>query len=66
MGLARSVRLLAGHFGLGSTAPTVLRGANSVDADGEPLHPGDFAKQMFQAIDNLEMVLAKAGIVYRR
>ena len=37
-------------------------GQTSVDADGEPLHPGDFAKQMLQAIDNLETVLAKAGM----
>ena len=62
MDLARSVRLLAGDFGWGSTAPLFCAGQTSVDADGEPLHPGDFAKQMLQAIDHLETVLAKAGM----
>jgi enamine deaminase RidA (YjgF/YER057c/UK114 family) len=37
-------------------------GQTSVDADGHPLHAGDFTRQMLQAIDNLEAVLAGAGL----
>jgi enamine deaminase RidA (YjgF/YER057c/UK114 family) len=37
-------------------------GQTSVDAEGQPLHAGDFAKQILQAIDNLETVLTKAGL----
>ena len=37
-------------------------GQTSVDGDGNPLHAGDFTKQILQAIDNLEQVLAKAGL----
>ena len=37
-------------------------GQTSVDRDGNPLHAGDFSKQILQAIDNLETVLAKAGL----
>jgi enamine deaminase RidA (YjgF/YER057c/UK114 family) len=37
-------------------------GQTSVDADGQPLHVGDFTKQILQAIDNLETVLAKANL----
>ena len=37
-------------------------GQTSVDGDGNPLHAGDFAKQILQAIDNLEAVLAQAGL----
>jgi enamine deaminase RidA (YjgF/YER057c/UK114 family) len=37
-------------------------GQTSVDADGNPLHAGDMAKQVIQAIDNLETVLTQAGL----
>ncbi|MEX2280905.1 MAG: RidA family protein [Gemmatimonadota bacterium] len=37
-------------------------GQTSTDADGNPLHLGDFSKQMLQAIDNLEAVLKQAGL----
>ncbi|MFO7275775.1 MAG: RidA family protein [Pseudomonadota bacterium] len=37
-------------------------GQTSVDADGNPLHPGDMVAQLNQAFDNLETVLAKAGM----
>lgn len=36
-------------------------GQTSVDADGNPLHAGDMAKQVNQALDNVETVLRKAG-----
>jgi 2-iminobutanoate/2-iminopropanoate deaminase len=37
-------------------------GQASVDANGNPLHAGDVAKQLSQAFDNLETVLAQAGM----
>jgi len=37
-------------------------GQTSVDGEGRPLHPGDMAKQIAQALDNLEKVLAQAGL----
>jgi enamine deaminase RidA (YjgF/YER057c/UK114 family) len=36
-------------------------GQVSVDADGNPLHPGDMGAQIAQALDNLETVLETAG-----
>jgi len=37
-------------------------GQTSVNADGEPLHDGDMAAQLGQAMDNLETVLKQAGM----
>lgn len=37
-------------------------GQTSVDADGAPLHAGDMAAQVGAALDNLEAVLAAAGM----
>jgi enamine deaminase RidA (YjgF/YER057c/UK114 family) len=37
-------------------------GQTSVDANGAPQHPGDMAGQLALATDNLEAVLAKAGM----
>jgi enamine deaminase RidA (YjgF/YER057c/UK114 family) len=37
-------------------------GQTSVDADGTPMHAGDMPAQMNQALDNLETVLAVAGL----
>ena len=39
----------------------VCAGQTSVDAQGTPLHPGDFRAQLTQALDNLETVLQAAG-----
>ena len=36
-------------------------GQVSVDAEGNPLHPGDMGAQIAQALDNLETVLGSAG-----
>jgi enamine deaminase RidA (YjgF/YER057c/UK114 family) len=36
----------------------VCSGQDSVDADGQPQHPGDMAAQLELALDNLEAVLA--------
>jgi enamine deaminase RidA (YjgF/YER057c/UK114 family) len=37
-------------------------GQTSVDADGSPTHVGDIRGQVAQALDNLEAVLAQAGL----
>ncbi len=37
-------------------------GQVSVDANGATVHPGDMAAQFHQALDNLEIVLGKAGL----
>ena len=37
-------------------------GQTSSDADGRPVHPGDMAAQIKQALDNLETVLSEAGM----
>ena len=37
-------------------------GQTSVDAQGQPLHAKDMTAQLNQAFDNLEAVLAKAGL----
>jgi enamine deaminase RidA (YjgF/YER057c/UK114 family) len=37
-------------------------GQTSVDGDGRPLHAGDMAAQIGQALDNLETVLREAGL----
>lgn len=37
-------------------------GQTSVDADGAPQHPGDMRKQLTLTLDNLEAVLAAAGM----
>lgn len=39
-----------------------LAGQTSVDPDGRVLHPRDMAAQLAQAFDNLEAVLAAAGL----
>jgi enamine deaminase RidA (YjgF/YER057c/UK114 family) len=40
----------------------VCSGQDAVDADGNPQHPGDMAAQLELALDNLEAVLAAAGM----
>ena len=49
-------------YELGSAKRTlVCSGQTSVDANGAPLHPGDMAAQLKQAIANLETVLEAGG-----
>lgn len=51
--------------GIETTGHTrVLRcaGQTSVNADGEPVHDGDMAAQLGQALDNLEAVLQAADM----
>jgi enamine deaminase RidA (YjgF/YER057c/UK114 family) len=45
----------------GATRTLICSGQTSVDADGKPLHAGDMAAQITQALANLETVLADAG-----
>jgi enamine deaminase RidA (YjgF/YER057c/UK114 family) len=40
----------------------VCSGQTAVDPDGNPQHPGDMAAQLRLALDNLEVVLAGAGM----
>jgi enamine deaminase RidA (YjgF/YER057c/UK114 family) len=40
----------------------VCSGQDAVDAEGNPQHPGDMAAQLELALDNLEAVLAAAGM----
>ena len=49
--------LIEGHRRL-----LVCSGQDAVDADGNPQHPGDMAAQLELALDNLEAVLAAAGM----
>jgi enamine deaminase RidA (YjgF/YER057c/UK114 family) len=40
----------------------VCSGQTATDAEGRPQHPGDMAAQLALALDNLETVLAGAGM----
>ena len=46
----------------GQTRVLVCAGQTAVDGDGTPQHPGDMAAQIALALDNLEAVLAGAGM----
>jgi enamine deaminase RidA (YjgF/YER057c/UK114 family) len=46
----------------GQRRQLVCAGQTSVDADGNPQHPGDMRAQVGLALDNLEAVLAGAGM----
>lgn len=46
----------------GATRQLVCAGQTAVDGDGAPQHPGDMRGQMSLALDNLEAVLAGAGM----
>jgi enamine deaminase RidA (YjgF/YER057c/UK114 family) len=40
----------------------VCSGQDAVDATGAPQHPGDMARQLELALDNLEAIVAAAGM----
>jgi enamine deaminase RidA (YjgF/YER057c/UK114 family) len=46
----------------GAKRTLICSGQTSVDANGAPLHAGDMAAQLRQAVDNLETVLRQAGL----
>jgi enamine deaminase RidA (YjgF/YER057c/UK114 family) len=48
----------------GQSRQLVCSGQTAVDADGNPQHPGDMAAQLNLALDNLEAVLAQAGMTF--
>jgi enamine deaminase RidA (YjgF/YER057c/UK114 family) len=50
-------QLVEGHRRL-----LVCSGQDAVDAEGRPQHPGDMAAQLELALDNLEAVVAAAGM----
>jgi len=49
----------------GQQRTLICSGQTSVDAEGNPVHAGDMAAQIAQALDNLEAVLAKAGMTLK-
>ena len=51
-----------GEVVTGQTRTLFCAGQTAVDADGTPQHAGDMAKQLTVALDNLEAVLAEAGM----
>lgn len=46
----------------GAACRLTCAGQTAVDAEGRPQHPGDMRAQMALALDNLEAVLAAAGM----
>jgi enamine deaminase RidA (YjgF/YER057c/UK114 family) len=50
-------QLIEGHQRL-----LVCSGQDAVDANGSPQHPGDMAKQLDLALDNLETITTAAGM----
>ena len=46
----------------GQRRQLVCSGQDSVDANGDPQHPGNMAAQLELAVDNLEAVLIGAGM----
>ncbi len=50
-----------GHEVTGGQRVLYCAGQISVDAEGKPVHVGDFRGQLNRAIDNLEQVLQSAG-----
>ena len=46
----------------GATRHVTCAGQTAIDADGNPQHPGDMRAQISLALDNLEAVLAEAGM----
>lgn len=46
----------------GMSRQLICAGQTAVDATGEPQHPADMRGQIALALDNLEAVLAKAGM----
>jgi enamine deaminase RidA (YjgF/YER057c/UK114 family) len=46
----------------GTSRQLICAGQTAVDAEGRPQHPGDMRGQIGLALDNLEAVLAAAGM----
>ncbi|MFB9962055.1 RidA family protein [Sinosporangium siamense] len=51
-----------GEIVTGHTRTLYCAGQTAMDGDGKPQHDGDMAAQLALTLDNLEAVLAKAGM----
>ena len=51
-----------GELVSGATTTLHLAGQSAMSSDGQPMHDGDMAAQIELALDNLEEVLAEAGM----
>jgi enamine deaminase RidA (YjgF/YER057c/UK114 family) len=51
-----------GELVSGQTRTLYVSGQTAMDADGKPRHEGDIAAQLALSVDNLEAVLAEAGM----
>ena len=51
-----------GHEVAGAKRVLYCAGQTSVDGEGNPLHAGDMAAQIKQALDNVQTVLHNAGL----
>lgn len=51
-----------GELVSGHTRTLYCSGQTAMDGDGRPLHDGDVAAQLALSLDNLEAVLAEAGM----
>jgi enamine deaminase RidA (YjgF/YER057c/UK114 family) len=59
---SKSMGFNQGEVVTGQTRTLFCAGQTAVDADGAPQHAGDMAAQIGLALDNLESVLAQAGM----
>ena len=57
-----SYGFVQGHEVAGGQRVLYCAGQTSVDAEGNPLHVGDMAAQINQALDNVQTVLHNAGL----
>ncbi|MFJ2738412.1 RidA family protein [Streptomyces sp. NPDC087440] len=53
-----------GELVSGETRTLYVSGQTAMDADGKPQHEGDIAAQLALSVDNLEAVLAEAGMTF--
>jgi enamine deaminase RidA (YjgF/YER057c/UK114 family) len=60
--LLRAYRPCSSAWDLAIRRVIYCAGQTAVDANGSPMHRGDMAKQINQALDNLEAVLKQAGL----
>jgi enamine deaminase RidA (YjgF/YER057c/UK114 family) len=58
----RALRFSQGIDVSGAARVLFCAGQTSVDGEGTPMHPGDMAAQLDQALNNLETVLRQAGL----
>lgn len=59
---SQSLGFNQGEVVSGTTRTLYISGQTAMNANGEPEHQGDIAAQLALAVDNLEAVLAEAGM----